>query len=194
MRTVHTAPVYRADRPDVADRRTRDRHRPQRRRPQPRRLGRRSHRRTDHERGTGTRARLLPRRPARARRLGDPRASHARHRRRGAGGGLVRRARAGHAAGVTRGGRARARRGRRMGGAAHADHSDAGRALRRRGRRVPDPRPQRVCRPLGGRVGARDRRGTLRVPRRRVAAAVDARGSCRRATGARRSRRRRGSC
>ncbi len=35
--------------------------------------------------------------------------------------------------------------------------------------------PQRVCRPLGGRVvGAGDRRGALRVPRRRVAAAVDA--------------------
>ena len=35
--------------------------------------------------------------------------------------------------------------------------------------------PQRVRRPLGRRVGARDRRGTLRVPRRRLAAAVDAR-------------------
>ena len=63
-----------------------------------------------------------------------------------------------------------------MGGAAHADHSDPGRALRRRGRRVPDPRPQRVCRQLGGRVGDRNRRGTLRVPRRGLAAGVDARG------------------
>ena len=71
---------------------------------------------------------------------------------------------------------------------------DAGRALRRRGRRVPDPRPQRVRRPLGRRVGARDRRGALRVPRRRLGAAVDARSRCRRATGARSSRRRRGSC
>ena len=52
---------------------------------------------------------------------------------------------------------------------------DARRALRRRGRRVPDPRPQRVRRPLGRRVGARDRRGALRLPRRRVGAAVDAR-------------------
>ena len=50
-----------------------------------------------------------------------------------------------------------------------------GAQLRRRGRRVPDPHPQRVRRPLGRRVGARDRRGALRVPRRRVAAAVDAR-------------------
>ena len=45
-----------------------------------------------------------------------------------------------------------------------------------------------------GVVGARDRRGTLRVPRRRLAAAVDARSRCRRATGARSSPRPRGSC
>ena len=59
--------------------------------------------------------------------------------------------------------------------AAHGHGVAAGRAVRRRGRRVPDPRPQRVRRPLGRRVGARDRRGALRVPRGRVAAAVDAR-------------------
>ena len=34
-----------------------------------------------------------------------------------------------------------------MGGAAHRDGDRAGRALRRRGRRVPDPRPQRLRRP-----------------------------------------------
>ena len=51
----------------------------------------------------------------------------------------------------------------------------AGRALRRRGRRVPDPRPQRLRRPRVRRVGARDRGGALPVRRRRVAAAVDAR-------------------
>ena len=83
-------------------------------------------------------------------------------------------ARAERAAGVARGRRARPRRGRRMGRAAHEDGGDVRRALRRRGRRVPDPRPQRVRRPLGRRVGAGDRRGALRVPRGRVAAAVDA--------------------
>ena len=62
-----------------------------------------------------------------------------------------------------------------LGRATQRDGVGVGRALRRRGRRVPDPRPQRVRRPLGRRVGARDRRGTLRVPRSRVAAAVDAR-------------------
>ena len=51
----------------------------------------------------------------------------------------------------------------------------AGRALRRRGRRLPDPRPQRLRRPRVRRVGARDRSGALRVRGRRVAAAVDAR-------------------
>ncbi len=178
-RSAHDAngsdrPGDRSDRPGAADRRARGHRRPQRRRPQPRRLGRRSRLRSDHERGAGARALLLPRRPARPGRLGDPRPGHARRRRRGAGRGLVRPARAGRAAGVTRGGRARAGRGRRMGRAAHADHGDAGRALRRRGRRVPDPRPQRVRRPLGRRLGARDRRGTLRVSRRRMAAAVAA--------------------
>ena len=57
----------------------------------------------------------------------------------------------------------------------HRDGDGAGRALRRRGRRVPDPRPQRLRRPERRRVGARDRRGALPVPGRRVAAAVDAR-------------------
>ena len=71
--------------------------------------------------------------------------------------------------------RARAGRGRRMAGAAHRDGDRAGRALRRRGRRVPDPRPQRLRRPRVRRVGARDRGGALPVPGRRVAAAVDAR-------------------
>ena len=85
-------------------------------------------------------------------------------------------------------------RRRRLDRAAHGDGDAARRAVRRRGRRVPDPRPQRVRRPLGRRVGARDRRGALRVPRSRVAAAVDACSRCRRATGARSSRRRRGSC
>ena len=66
-------------------------------------------------------------------------------------------------------------RGRRMGGAAHRDGDRAGGALRRRGRRVPDPRPQRLRRPHVRRVGARDRGRALPVPRRRVAAAVDAR-------------------
>ena len=49
------------------------------------------------------------------------------------------------------------------------------RALGRRGRRVPDPRPQRLRRPLGRRLGARDRRGALSVPRGRVAVRMDAR-------------------
>ena len=44
------------------------------------------------------------------------------------------------------------------------------------------------------RVGARDRSGALPVPRRRVAAAVDARAAAARAAGAGSSRRRRGSC
>ena len=66
-------------------------------------------------------------------------------------------------------------RGRRVGRAAHGHGVDARRALRRRGRRVPDRRPQRVRRALHRRVGARDRRGALRVPRGRVAAAVAAR-------------------
>ena len=83
--------------------------------------------------------------------------------------------RAGRGAGGARGRRAGARLRRRIGRAAHRDGVDAGRALGRRGRRVPDPRPQRVRRPIGRRVGARDRRGALRVPGRRVAGRVDAR-------------------
>ena len=144
------------------------------RRPQPRRLGGRGHLRSDHDCGTGTRPLLLPRRPAGPGRLGDARSGHARRRRRGAGRGLVRRARAGHDAGVARG--ARARRWTRSTDGSRGAHGRraAGRAVRRRGRRVPDPHPQRVCRPLGRRVGAGDRRGPLRVPRGRMAAAVDA--------------------
>ena len=74
---------------------------------------------------------------------------------------------------------------------AHRDGVGAGCAVRRRGRCLPDPRPLRVRRPDGRRMGAADRRRALRVPRRRVAARVDARDRCRRANGARWSRRRR---
>ena len=171
VRAVHAGPVDRADRPAAAARR-------------PRGDASASARAgwvvgvacaRDHERGAGARP-LPPRlRAAGPGRLGDAGPGHARRRRRGAGRGLVRRARAGRAAGGAHGRRARARRGRRLGRATHGDGVAAGRALRRRGRRVPDPRPQRVRRPLGRRVGARDRRGALRVPRGRVAAAVDAR-------------------
>ena len=59
--------------------------------------------------------------------------------------------------------------------ARHTRTREAGSAVRRRGRRVPDPRPQRVRGALGGRVGARDRGGTLRVPGGRLAVAMDAR-------------------
>ena len=107
--------------------------------------------------------------------LGHARPGHARRRRRRAGRGLVHARHAGRAARDARGRRARAGRGRRMGGAAHRDGDRAGGALRRRGRRVPDPRPQRLRRPRVRRVGARDRGRALPVPRRRVAAAVDAR-------------------
>ena len=62
-----------------------------------------------------------------------------------------------------------------MAGAAHRDGVRVRRALRRRGRRVPDPRPQRLRRPHVRHLGARDRGGALPVPARRVAAAVDAR-------------------
>ena len=48
--------------------------------------------------------------------------------------------------------------------------------------------------PLGGRVGARDRRDALRVRRRRAGLLPWLRGRCRRGTGARWSRRRRASC
>ena len=107
--------------------------------------------------------------------LGDARPGHPRRRRRRAGRGLLRTRHAGRAA---RGaGRRRALAGprRRLDRAPHRDRDRAGRALRRRGRRVPDPRAQRVRRPHRRRVGARDRRGALPVPPRRVAAAVDAR-------------------
>ncbi len=93
--------------------------------------------------GTGARP-LAPRvRAARAGRLGDPYSGNARRRRRGTGRGLVPPARVGRAAGVAHGRCARARRGRRMGRATHHG-GGAGRAVRRRGRCVPDPRPQRV--------------------------------------------------
>ena len=78
-------------------------------------------------------------------------------------------------AGGARGRRAGARLRRRIRRAAHRDGVDPGRALGRRGRRVPDPRARRLRRPLGRRVGAPDRRGPLRVPGRRVAGRVDAR-------------------
>ena len=107
--------------------------------------------------------------------MGDARPSHARRRRRRAGRGLV------HydtpvALLVTLGvGSAGAGRDRRMGGTAHRHGIRAGRALRRRGRRVPDRSPQRLRRARVRRVGARDRGRPLPVPGRRVAAAVDAR-------------------
>ena len=108
-------------------------------------------------------------------RVGDARAGDAGRRRRGAGRGLVRQVRADRAPGGARGRRAGARLRRRIRRAAHRDGVDPGRALGRRGRRVPDPRARRLRRPIGRRVGAPDRRGTLRVPGRRVAGRVDAR-------------------
>ena len=107
--------------------------------------------------------------------LGHARPGHARRRRRRAGRGLVRARHPGRAARDPRGRRALPGPGRRMGGAAHRHGDRAGGALRRRGRRVPDPRPQRLRRARVRLVGARDRGRALRVPRRRVAPAVDAR-------------------
>ena len=71
--------------------------------------------------------------------------------------------------------RARARLRRRTGRTAHRDGVGAGRAAGRRGRCLPDSRAQRGGRPLGRRLGARDRRGALRVPRGRVGVRLDAR-------------------
>ena len=164
----------RDDHPSDADRRTRGDHRRRRRRPQRCRLGRRNHLRRSHECGPGARPLSLPLRSAEPGRLGDPCSGNARRGRRGTGRALFRTGRAGNAAGVTRGRRPWARRGRWMGRATHKDDGEVGCALRRRGRCVPDPRPQRVRRAHGRRVGARDRRGALRVPRSWVAAAVDA--------------------
>ena len=144
------------------------------RRARRRRLGRRPRLRDHH--GDGTRARGRARSGCVAGPVvGDARPGHPRRRRRRAGRGLLRTRHAGRAA---RGaGRRRARAGprRRLARAPHRDRDRAGRALRRRGRRVPDPRAQRLRRPHRRRVGARDRRGALPVPPRRVAAAVDAR-------------------
>ena len=132
---------------------------------------------------------------ARPGRLGDAHAGHARRRRRGAvadsfeGPAPVALLVSAH------GRRARARLGRRLDRATHRHGIDARRALRRRGRRVPDRSSSAsTSRRSAGAVGARDRRDALRVPRRRLAAAVDARSRCRRATGARSSPRRRASC
>ena len=107
--------------------------------------------------------------------MGDARPGDARRRRRGADRGLVRAGRAGGDAGGARGRRARARLRRRMGRATHRVGVGVGCAPGRRGRCAPDPRPQRVRRPLDRSMGARDRRRALRVPRGRVALRVDAR-------------------
>ena len=141
-------------------------------------------------------ARGLARRrgPAGAGVVVDARARHARRRRRRAGRGLVRARHAGRAARDARRRRARAGRGRRMDGAAHRDGDRAGRALRRRGRRVPDPRPQRLRRPRGTARGCSrsGRRATCSAPASGCCRGCARR--CRRAAGARSSRRRRGSC
>ena len=55
--------------------------------------------------------------------------------------------------------------------------SALGAKARRRGRRVPDPRPQHLRRPLGRRLGPLDRRRALRVLRGRLVVAVDAGGA-----------------
>ncbi len=70
----------------------------------------------------------------------------------------------------------------------------ARRALRHGGRRLPHARAQRLRRPPGRRVGARDRRDAVRVRRGELGPALDARRRCRRATGARWSPRPRASC
>ena len=54
--------------------------------------------------------------------------------------------------------------------------SALGAKVRRRGRRVPDPRPQHLRRPLGRRLGPLDRRRALRVLRGRLVVAMDAGG------------------
>ena len=107
--------------------------------------------------------------------MGDARPGHARRRRRGTDRRLVHARHAGRAARDAGRRRPRAGPGRWLARAAHRDHVRARRAVRRRGRRVPDPRPQRLRRLHVGRVGPRDRGGALPVPRGRVAAAVDAR-------------------
>ena len=107
--------------------------------------------------------------------MGHARAGDTGRRRRGAGCRLVRQFRADRARGGARGRRPGARLRRRIRRAAHRDGVDPGRALGRRGRRVPDPRARRLRRPLGRPVGAPDRRGPLRVPGRRVDGRVDAR-------------------
>ena len=111
---------------------------------------------------------------ARPGRLGDARPGDTRRRRRGAGRGLLRARRGGRGARGARVRCARARLRRRTGRTAHQDGVGAGRAPGRRGRCLPDSRPQRRGRPLGRRLGARDRRRALRVPRGRMAVRLDA--------------------
>ena len=84
--------------------------------------------------------------------------------------------------------------GRRVAGAADRDGDRAGRALRRRGRRVPDPRAQHLRRPHVRRVGPRDRGGALPVRSSASGCCHGCARRCRRAAGAGSSRRRRGSC
>ncbi len=68
-----------------------------------------------------------------------------------------------------------ARRGGRV-GRSPDPHGDRVRgAFRRRGRRLPHPRPQHLCRAHPRVVGADGRARALRLPRRRVGAAMDAR-------------------
>ena len=96
-------------------------------------------------------------------------------------------------AGDARRGRAPARRCRWSGRAAHWDGDRDGGALRRRGRRVPDPRPQRLRRPHARRVVSRSApRATCSSPARDRPAAWMPAAAARRCAGS--SRRRRASC
>ena len=144
-------------------------------RPGARRLGRRSRVGADPRRGARTRSLAQPRSEARPGRLGDAHPGDTRRRRRGADRGLLRARRGGRDARGARVRCARARLRRRTGRTAHQDGVGVGRAPGRRGRCLPDSRPQRGGRPLGRRLGARDRRRALRVPRGRMAVRLDAR-------------------
>ena len=95
---------------------------------------------------------------------------------------------------VDRGGGARPRLGRRPGGASYAHRVGVRRPLRHGGRRVPDPRAQRVRRPVGRCVGARDRPRPLRCCSPPSGCCRGCAGRPRRATGARWSPRCRASC
>ena len=126
-------------------------------------------------RDPGPRPRPVRPRPARAGRPGHADPGHARRRRDRPGRGRVRPIGVGADAGRARRCRSRPRRRRRLGRPPYGNRVGTRRAVRHGGRRIPDLGAQRVRRPYGRWLGARDRRRALRVRRGRSSAAVDAR-------------------